>query len=228
MIAVVAGLIVAGATTAALWRSHKRVGLGTATASTFPPVLVASVVPVVFLLAGWVLIAAASAATLIGAGPVRRHALMRRDRRVREVAWPEAIEVLALGVGAGMGLNALFEFAGRVGPLPLRQDFRSAGSVLAAGGSRREALRTLGDLAGAPAVATVDVLLAADRDGASMALVLDRLAAEAARAHRLAAEQRARRAPVLMLAPLTLCSLPAVLIGTVVPFIVITFGQTSF
>lgn len=157
-------------------------------------------------------------------------AVVANQRRIRNVAlsWPTALEVLSMAVGVGMSFEELLGFVIRCGPEATRPLFELAQATLASGGTRRDALLLLAHHGGDPVRSVVDVLIAAERDGASVALVLDRLAAESGRAHRLVAEERARRAPVLMLAPLTLCSLPAVLIGTIAPFILLTFGQTSF
>ncbi len=150
----------------------------------------------------------------------------RRAQRL-DRAWPEALEVLSMGVSVGMPIDELLAFGLRCGPQPTRELFEFGRAELISGATRRQVLRSLADRGGDVVRPVVDVLLAADRDGASVALVLDRLAAESSRVHRLAAEERSRRAPVLMLAPLTLCCLPAVLIGTIAPFVLLTFGQAS-
>ncbi|MGI9608800.1 MAG: type II secretion system F family protein [Acidimicrobiia bacterium] len=161
-------------------------------------------------------------------GPLIAWTRSHRQRRDRAAALPEALEIIAMSISVGMAVNETISLLARCGPPPIRPLFATAHQSLAVGHSRREVLRQLAAHGGPQMSAACDVLIAADRDGASVALVLDRLAAEAGRAHRLAADERARRAPVLMLAPLTLCSLPAVLIGTVLPFVLLSFGQTSF
>ncbi len=151
-----------------------------------------------------------------------------RQHRSKAAALPDTLEMIFMAISAGMPINDMVSLVAHCGPPPLRPLFASAQRSLAAGQSRRDVLRQLASEGGSQLAAVAEVLIAADRDGASVALVLDRLAAEAGRARRLAAEERTRRAPVLMLAPLTLCCLPAVLIGTVVPFVLLSFGQTSF
>ena len=141
---------------------------------------------------------------------------------------PDTLEVLAIGVSVGMSLEQVVGFAIRCVPAATRPWFEHAQRSLAVGHRRREVLTALGDEGGPEMASVTDVLISSDRDGAPVAFVLDRLAAEANRLIRLAAEERTRRVPVLMLAPLTLCSLPAVLIGTVLPFVLLSFGQTSF
>jgi pilus assembly protein TadC len=137
------------------------------------------------------------------------------------------LEIVAMGISVGMSVEEMFEFVVRVGPPCARPLFDAAVSEFRAGHSRNQILTGLAQRGGSAVSPVADVLIAADRDGAPTALVLDRLAGEAGRAHALAAEERARRAPVLMLAPLTLCSLPSVIVGTIAPFVFLTFGQTS-
>ncbi len=154
----------------------------------------------------------------------RAEALRRRERN----AMPETLEVLAMAISAGMTIDRSVDFIVRCGPDPARAGFEAVARQLAAGSSRRAALTSLAELMEGLYSPLVEVLLAAERDGAPVALVLDRLANEATRAYRNAAEERAKRTPVLLLAPLMICSLPAVLIGSVVPFVVLTLGQTPF
>ncbi len=150
------------------------------------------------------------------------------ERKRERNSMPETLEVLAMAIAAGMTIDRAVDFVVRTGPEPARPAFEAVARQLAAGSSRRSALMTLADQTDGLYSPLVEVLLAAERDGASVALVLDRLTNEAARAYRNAAQERARRTPVLLLAPLMICSLPAVLIGSVVPFIVLTLGQTPF
>lgn len=155
---------------------------------------------------------------------MRSQAERRRERN----AMPETLEVLAMAITAGMTIDHSVNFVVQCGPDPARAAFAAVARQLAAGNSRRTALSSLAEQMEGLYSPMVEVLLAAERDGAPVALVLDRLAAEATRGYRNAAEERARRTPVLLLAPLMVCSLPAVLIGSVVPFVILTLGQTPF
>jgi hypothetical protein len=53
--------------------------------------------------------------------------------------------------------------------------------------------------------------------------LLTRLGAEARSARRIQAEIRARRLPVQLLFPLVVCSLPALLVGAVLPLLLLSF-----
>ncbi len=150
------------------------------------------------------------------------------ERRRERNAMPETLEVLAMAISAGMTIDRSVDFIVRCGPDPARAAFEAVARQLAAGSTRRAALTSLAEQSEGLYSPLVEVLLAAERDGAPVALVLDRLANEATRAYRNTAEERAKRTPVLLLAPLMICSLPAVLIGSVVPFVVLTLGQTPF
>jgi len=132
---------------------------------------------------------------------------------------PETIELLRLGVGAGLNVPLAVEAAGRRGSGPIADELRSVAAQARAGRACADALdigaRRLGDLA-RPLFAA---LIASDRYGAPLAEPLARLAAEA-RADRLRhAEEAARRIPVRLLFPLVLCVLPAFALLTVTPLI---------
>jgi pilus assembly protein TadC len=155
----------------------------------------------------------------------RRAAVKRRELAA---AVPETLEIVTLAISAGMMIEETFQLVVDCGPTAVVEAFGGALARLRAGSTRREVLTGIAISAGAGFAPMAQVLLAAERDGAPIALLLDRLAEEASVAHRHAAQERAGRVPVLLLAPLVVCSLPAVLIGTVVPFVIVTLGQTSF
>ncbi|NNE97314.1 MAG: type II secretion system F family protein [Acidimicrobiales bacterium] len=185
-------------------------------------------VPLLFAALGWPVIAVACGVAIVAVPPLRRRAIAVHRRRMQVAAVPDTLEVLAIGVSVGMTLELLVDFATRCAPSATRPWFRHAQRSLAVGHGRRTVLAALADEGGPEMASVAEVLISSDRDGAPVALVLDRLAVEANRLNRLAAEERARRIPVLMLAPLSLCSLPAVMIGTLFPFVLLSFGQTSF
>jgi hypothetical protein len=67
----------------------------------------------------------------------------------------------------------------------------------------------------------VAALTATIRDGAPTSSLLLRLGDEARAVRRRQNERRARSVPVQMLFPLVCCSLPAVIVGTVLPLVLI-------
>jgi pilus assembly protein TadC len=67
--------------------------------------------------------------------------------------------------------------------------------------------------------ALVGALVSSERDGVSLAPLLERVRVEALRVRRHELEVAARRLPVLLLFPLVLCVLPAFVLLTVVPLL---------
>ncbi len=177
-------------------------------------------------LAGSVALAGVLLAALLGWPVGQRSLALSRANRAVVAAVPDTLEVVGMALSAGMSLPELVDLVVYCGPPAVHEAFSTVVGQLRAGESRRFALRSLAPLGRGAYLPMVDVLLTGERDGAPVALMLDRLAQEASRAHRHAAEERARRTPVLLLGPLLVCSLPAVLIGAVVPFITLTLGQT--
>lgn len=68
-------------------------------------------------------------------------------------------------------------------------------------------------------------LVSTERDGAPVGALLARLGDEARVVRRQIAEVRARRLSVQLLLPLVCCSLPAVIVGAVVPLVIVGFGR---
>lgn len=151
---------------------------------------------------------------------IGRHHVRRLHR-----ASPDVMEVVGLALGSGFDVAGALGLVRDCGPPAFEGIVARALGELGAGVPRRHALVRLGEASASSLGSMVDVLLAAEREGAPVAMVLDRLADEAATQRRALALERARRTPVLLLAPLVLCSLPAVLLGTVVPLLVITLGD---
>lgn len=173
---------------------------------------------------GWPAQASAAvgrAGAVLGSRWRRIHA----GRRVTH-AVPDVLEIVALALGSGFDLVGTLETVRECGPPPTTELIDRTVADLRAGASRRDALIALVDNSAGAFGPMVEVLLAAEREGAPVAMVLDRLAVEATARRRAIAEERARRTPVLLLAPLVLCSLPAVLLGTIVPLVVLTLGRS--
>lgn len=165
--------------------------------------------------------AAGATVAVLGSRWHRIHA----DRRVAH-AVPDVLEIVALALGSGFDLAGTLETVRECGPSPTTALIDRTVADLRAGLPRRDALIALVENSAGAFGPMVEVLLAAEREGAPVAMVLDRLAVEATARRRAIAEERARRTPVLLLAPLVLCSLPAVLLGTIVPLIVLTLGRS--
>lgn len=131
---------------------------------------------------------------------------------------PSSADLLAVALAAGASTaEALAEVGARDGsPGPLR----SAANALERGNSLDDALGELGSVGhGWHPLATVLSLSTGTARGASEAL--RRFAASERLRLRRDRERRARRLPVLLLLPLTTMVLPAFVLATVVPFLVL-------
>jgi len=137
---------------------------------------------------------------------------------------PEVIDLLGLAVAAGLTAPLAVAAVGRRGDGRLAAALYQA-TVMAARDGRRlpDVLDDVPAQLG-PAGDTARPLLAAVADsarhGTALGPSLDRLAAEARRARRHRAEERARRVPILLLFPLVMCTLPALGLLTIAPLAV--------
>jgi tight adherence protein C len=133
---------------------------------------------------------------------------------------PDAVDLLQLGAEADLTvLQAVTAVADHgLGPVA-----NSAAVVVAQAnrgvrlGDALEHLRT------EPALIPIaDALIDAERYGTPLAGALGRLGIEARRQRQHAAQERARRLPVRLLAPLVVCALPATILLAVVPVVVVS------
>lgn len=170
--------------------------------------------------------AAFSAAILAAGGwrwPELRAARRSEARRRRVLdALPDVLDLLAACVRAGSSVErALVIAAGREHG-PLGDAMRAAVGALEHGIAKDEAYRILRDRAGVPEVgAVVAALRRAERLGTSLAGTLDALSADMRDRRRARAEERARAAPVRMLFPVVVCFLPAFVILTIAPVLIV-------
>lgn len=175
-------------------------------------VLLAAAVQAVLWATGSGSAAAALAAAAVGVA-CPRFALRRRIARRRHAILrhlPHDLDVVTLSVEAGLNLGAALAHAAAHGPPgPLREEWQRVLRDVHAGQARHEALRAMSTRLALPAVANVvAALIAAERQGASLAPIL-RAQAEQRRTERfLRAERLAMEAPVKMLLPLVLFIFP--------------------
>lgn len=152
---------------------------------------------------------------------------LARDQRAKRDALPEVLDLVAMAVGAGLTVSSAMQLARDEGPDAVRLAF---GSVLArsdAGLPLARALPNLFDDLGESYDQLVTALVSSVRDGAPLADLLARLGDNARMSRRRRAEERGRRLPVVMMFPLSVCSMPAVLIGTIVPVAIVGFRSAS-
>jgi len=150
----------------------------------------------------------------------------RHHRREVQASLPDVVDLVRLGADAGLtvplALDAVAEHA--TGPL--------AGAVGAVMDRVARGVRVVDALDGLridPAVEPlVDALVDAERYGTPLADALARVAVDSRDQRRRQAEQRARRLPVQLLAPLVACALPATVVLAVVPVAMVALDGIAF
>lgn len=143
-----------------------------------------------------------------------------RDRRARAAALaalPDLIELVIVGVRAGLTPAAALEIAEQHVAGALRPAVAEVVHRLHRGARLADALGALPELLGPLAAAFADTLGTADRYGQPLEPALDRLAVDARTERRRQAERYARTLPVRLLFPLVVCTLPAFVLLAIVP-----------
>jgi tight adherence protein C len=143
-------------------------------------------------------------------------AARRRERLVVDL--PDALDLLAVSVEAGLGFDAAVAKLTEHMEGPLSREFELALGQMRVGDSRADALRKLAERAGAPEVgAFVRAIVQADQLGTSLGRILRVQAVDTRVKRQAAAEERAMKAPVKMLFPTVLFIFPAMFIVVLGP-----------
>lgn len=140
---------------------------------------------------------------------------LRADSRQAEIrrALPEALDLMAISVQAGLGLEQAVAIVTERLPGPLGDELARFLHEVQLGFSRREALTSLRDRTSCPELATfVLALLQADALGIAIGEVLKTQASEIRAKRRQLARERAAKAPVRLLFPLIFGILPALFV----------------
>ncbi|MEZ5407776.1 MAG: type II secretion system F family protein [Acidimicrobiales bacterium] len=161
----------------------------------------------------------------LAAVPARRRQHRRATAQALTAAAPAALDLCAVVLGAGGTIGDALAALAASGPEPVRAAANRALARAAAGDGLDLALRWLQADLGPALQPLTGALLLARQQGGPVGLTLSRLAAEASAGRRRLGEVRARRLPVALLVPLVACSLPAVIVGAVVPLAVVAFRQ---
>ncbi len=145
---------------------------------------------------------------------VRRHraTVIRREL-------PEAVDLLALAVGAGLTVPLAIDAVARRSTGPVGAALTAAVAAAAAGRRLADALSDLPRHLGEDVRPLTTALVTSLRDGSPVAGGLDRLAVELRADRRRRAEEVARRVPIKLLFPLVACILPAFALLTVAPLL---------
>jgi tight adherence protein C len=140
---------------------------------------------------------------------------MRGRRRQNQVSadLPDALDLLAVSVEAGLGFDGAVSKLTEHMEGPLIEEFELALGEMRIGESRAEALKKMAERVAAPEMASfVRSIIQADQLGISLGRILRVQAADARLKRQAAAEERAMKAPIKMLFPLVMFIFPAMFI----------------
>lgn len=148
------------------------------------------------------------------ARPPRRE---RRRRRAAHAALPDTIEVVVIGVRAGLTPSAAFSMAVEQAPDALRAGLEPVVHRMHRGFRLADALDAIPAWLGDPAAYFTDALVTADRYGLPLGPMLDQLGADVRAARSRLAQEQARTLPVKLAFPLVACTLPSFVLLAIVP-----------
>ena len=147
----------------------------------------------------------------------------RADARQRDIrrALPETLDLLAIAVGAGMGLEGAMDLVSQRLPGPLGEEFSRVLREIQLGATRKEALRNLRERTEVSELGTFALsLVQADALGAPISEVLKVQAGEMRMLRRQRARESAAKVPVKLLFPMMLGIFPALGIVVIGPAVV--------
>ena len=123
---------------------------------------------------------------------------------------PDALDLLAVSVEAGMGFDSAVAKLVEQMDGPLIQEFELTLSEMRIGETRQDALKKMAERVGTPEISGfVRALVQADQFGISLGRILRVQAADTRLRRQAAAEERAMKAPIKMLFPTVLFIFPA-------------------
>jgi tight adherence protein C len=145
-----------------------------------------------------------------------RRGRARREEMRRDL--PDVLDILAVSVEAGMSFDAALAKLSEHKQGPLVEQFQLVLSELAIGENRSYALRRMADRLDLPEVtAVVTTLIQSEQLGTPLGQILRTQANESRTRRRLAAEERAMKAPVKMVLPIGVFIFPSILIVIIAP-----------
>jgi tight adherence protein C len=135
---------------------------------------------------------------------------IRLRRENIRAALPDALDLLAVSVEAGMGFDGALAKLVEQMDGPLIQEFELTLSEMRIGETRQDALKKMAERVGTPEISGfVRALVQADQFGISLGRILRVQAADTRLRRQAAAEERAMKAPIKMLFPTVLFIFPA-------------------
>jgi tight adherence protein C len=171
----------------------------------------------------WFLLLGLTITTLAYTAPgimLDRLAAARRDQIGR--ALPDALDLLAVTVEAGLGLYGAIGRLVEVTRGPLSDEFALVLSELRVGQSSERALRAMATRLDTPEVTSfVRALIQGEKLGLSLATTLKNQANDVRNTRRAITEERAGKAPVRMLFPIAVFIFPALFIVILGPAVIV-------
>ncbi|MEO6653529.1 MAG: type II secretion system F family protein [Ilumatobacteraceae bacterium] len=140
-----------------------------------------------------------------------------RSRAAARAALPDTIEIVIIGVRAGLTPAAAFTMAAEHAEAALAPALAEAVQHMHRGRRLADALGALPDWLGPAADSFTDALTTADRYGLPIEPVLDRLTIDVRTERSHHAQEQARTLPVKLAFPLVVCTLPSFVLLAIVP-----------
>jgi tight adherence protein C len=138
---------------------------------------------------------------------------VRQRQSEIERALPDALDMLSIGVEAGLAFESALLRVAEQWQNALTEEFRRAVAEMRLGTARDQALQRMADRTGVQSLATfVAVLVQSTRLGVSVSQVLHAQAAQMRLRRRQLAEEKARQASLKMIFPLVFLIFPAMLV----------------
>ena len=163
-------------------------------------------------LMGIVMGAAFAAVGFIGPDFVLNKKIRARQERL-SADLPDALDLLAVSVEAGLGFDAAVAKITEQVEGPLGEEFTLTLSEMRIGESRQDALKKLSERTGIPQIAAfARAIIQADQFGISLGRILRVQAVDTRHRRQIAAEEKAMKAPVKMLFPTVIFIFPSMFI----------------
>ena len=155
--------------------------------------------------------------------------LIGRRRELIRAELPDALDLLAVSVEAGLGLDGALAKLTEQMEGALVEEFSLTLGEIRIGESRQDALRKLAERVPAPELAAfVRSVLQADQLGISLGRILRVQAADSRLRRQAAAEEKAMKAPIKMLFPTALFIFPAMFVVVLGPALLNLTSQLKF